>query len=309
MYKFPDVPSPKADVHEIADFIEIKCIQNRSVSAREVSSSLDILTDHDYRDGVPEDEELEPKIADTLNEIDRRYLFCGTKYPFKVVRHGHVVTLSLAVDEIIREIYTFLLFATRLDMSNQRIQNDIDGTSLFEKLSEYVGKHYFGERAESYLFGTAFRENNFENKITSLIEQMGEGRGFKNPDETFSNMHKDDRLDVVVWKSFSDGSFGKLIGFGQCKTGTHWKNYLTILHPDSFCRKWFRDQPTVNPVRLFFISESILRNRWYEHASDGGILFDRCRIMDYLPIKEPPPFLSQIRAWNMGVTETVLKKF
>jgi hypothetical protein len=301
MYKVPNVPSPAADVHEIADFIEIECIRNDTISAREILSSLDLPEDHYYPGGVPEDEKLEPKISDSLNEIDRRYRLCGTRYPFKVEKHGHLVTLNLKADETIREIYTFLLFATRLDMKNQKIQNDIDGTLLFEQLSEYVGKHYFGERAESYLFGTASRDSNFCKKITSLIKRMGEGGVFRNRNETSPNVSKDDGLDVVVWKSFSDRYPGKLIGFGQCKTGTHWKNYLTILQPDSFCRKWFGDQPTVNPVRLFFISESILRNGWYKHASEGGILFDRCRIMDYLPIKETPSFLSQIKAWNNAV--------
>ena len=168
MYKIPDVPSPKADVHDIADFIEIECIINGSVSAREVFSSLNRLADHDYRDGVPEDEELEPQIDDTLLEIDLRRSLCRTRYPFEVVTHGHVVTLSSEVDETIREIYTFLLFATRLNMKRQRIQNDIDGALLFEELSEYVGKHYFGERAESYLFGTSSQESNFEKKTTTF---------------------------------------------------------------------------------------------------------------------------------------------
>ena len=305
MYKIRNVPSPTADIHEIADFIEIECIKNDIISTRKIFSSLDLLEDRYYHDGAPEDEKLEPKISDSLNEIDRRYHLCGTRYPFKVEKHGHLVTLNLKTDATIREIYMFLLFATRLDMKNQKIQNHIDGTLLFEQLSEHVGKYYFGERAESYLFGTASGGSNFNKKVTSLAKRMGEGGDFKNRDETSPNINKDDGLDVVVWKSFSDNSPGKLIGFGQCKTGTHWKDYLTILQPDSFCKKWFRDQPIVNPVRLFFISESILRNRWYEHASEGGILFDRCRIMDYLPIKEILPFLSQIKAWNNAVIDYI----
>ena len=306
-YKIPDVPSPKADVHELADYIEIECIiKNKSVSTYEIFSSLDLLDDHYYPDGVPEDDELEPKIADTLSEIDRRCLSCGTRYPFTLGRHGYVVTLNPVLDENTREIYTFLLLTTRLDMSGQRIKNDTDGALLFEELSAYIGRNYFGERADFYLFGTASHESNFKGKIATLIERMGEGRCFENRDEASPNRNKDDKLDVVVWKSFSDNSPGKLIGFGQCKTGTHWKTNLTVLNPDSFCRKWFRDQPTVPPVRLFFISESILRDRWYAHASDGGILFDRCRIMDYLPIKEvPPSFLSKIKAWNRAVTKEI----
>lgn len=311
MYKIPDVPSPGADIHEIADFIEIECFKNKIISAREIFSSMDKFDDHQYSGGVPEDEELEPTIEDTFNEIDRRFGFCGSRYPFKVDAVGHVVTFNREVDEIVHEVYAFLLFATRLDMKDHRKQNNIDGALLFEELSEYVGKHYFGERTDSFLFGTACSESNFETKIKSLIKRLREGEGFKNRNETSPNTNKDDDLDVVVWKGFSDGYPGKLIGFGQCKTGTYWKNQLKILQPLSFCSKWFSDMPPVPPVRLFFISECILRNRWYEHAAEGGILFDRCRIMDYLPVneirKDAPSFLSKIKAWNKTVVEIELK--
>ncbi|MCI0470143.1 MAG: hypothetical protein L0Y73_00630, partial [Candidatus Aminicenantes bacterium] len=171
MYKFPHAPSAEADVHEIADFIEIECIKNESVSARKISAGFNLLSDFDYRSaGVPEDDELEPKIIESLHEIDRRRLFCGDRYPFKVIEHGHVVTFDPGVDEITREIYKFLLFTTRLDMQKERIQNDIDGALLFEELSEYIGKNYFGEGAESYLFGTASRKSNFQDKVTDLIK-------------------------------------------------------------------------------------------------------------------------------------------
>jgi hypothetical protein len=306
MYKIPDVPSPQADLHEIADFIEIQCIRNKSISAREIFANLNRLEDHYYTDGVPEDDELEPKLTDTLIEIDNRSKWCGKRYPFRIDQHGYVVTFCPNINETIREIYTFLLFATRLDMKTKRIQNAIDGALLFEELSEYVGKHYFGEHAESYLFGTASPESNFDHKITSLIKRMGEGRGFKNRSDISPKTNKDGGLDMVVWKSFSDGCPGKLIGFGQCKTGTHWRDHLTILQPDSFCKKWFQDAPTVNPVRLFFISESILRSKWYNNSVDGGILFDRCRILDYFPVTDAPPFLSRIKAWNKAAREEIL---
>lgn len=301
MYKIPDIPSPKADINEIADFVEIQCIKDKSVSARKIFSSLDILSDHRYEDGVPEDDELEPIIVDTFNEIDRRGQLCGTRYPFEIGTHGHVVKTNDALDETGREIYTFLLFATRNDMNSQRIKKNIDGSLLFEELAEHVGKHYFGERAESFLFGTASQGKNFSEKIESLTKQLREGSGLTTRKQTSLNTSKDDGLDVVVWKSFADGYCGKLIGFGQCKTGTYWKNHLTIVRPDSFCKKWFKQPLAVDPVRLFFISESILRHKWYEYSTECGILFDRCRIMDYLPENLPPSFLKRVKTWNRAI--------
>jgi hypothetical protein len=309
MYKIPGLPSPEDDIHEIADFAEIECIKkkDKTVSAREVISALDKLDDHRYTDGVPEVEALESRVEDAINEIEQRRKFCGVNYPFKIDEYGHVISLNPKVDKAIHEIYTFLLLATRLDMKNQRRHNQIDGALLFERLSEYVGKYYFGERAESFLFGTSSGSGNFEKKINLLIDQLREGGRFRNRNQISPDKYKDDTLDVVVWKSFSDGYQGKLIGFGQCKTGTHWKDTLKMQQPDIFCKQWFIDQPAVNPVRLFFISESILRSEWYHHTTNSGILFDRCRIMDYLPIEQikTAQFFSQIKEWNKAVAASI----
>ncbi|MCP4148176.1 MAG: hypothetical protein GY757_10545, partial [bacterium] len=269
MYKAPNLPSASAGIHEITDFIEIECIKKGKVSVREILTGLDLPGEHIYDDGVPGDDLLEPMLDDALNEINRRFDSCGKRYPFRVKKQGHVVTVGSTVQDMIREVYTFLLFATRLDMKNQRTQKDIDGSLLFEELSQYVGKHYFGERSDSFLFGTASMGIPFDEKIKSLIKRMGEGGRFGNRNRTSPNMNKDDGLDVVVWKSFSDGSCGQLIGFGQCKTGTHWKDGLKKLRPDTFCKKWFADQPVVDPVRLFFISESVLRSSWYEYTAEA----------------------------------------
>jgi hypothetical protein len=306
MYKIPNIPNMNADINEIADFIEVECIKNKNISAREIISALDRLDDHSYQNGVPEDDPLEIIIQNAINEIDQRNKYCGNRYPFAVGMKGHVITLDNKIDEVIREIYTFLLFTTRLNMQEQKIQDSIDGSLLFEELSLNIGRYYLGNRADSFLFGTSCKEPNFEKRISSLIKKMEEMGGFKNRNEASPNMIKDNGLDVVFWKPFSDNLPGKIIGFGQCKTGTNWKDKLTTIQPDSFCKKWFSEPLAVDPVRFFFISESILRANWYRHSVDAGILFDRCRIMDYLPMGEALPFLTNIKSWNNAVKASLI---
>ena len=92
---------------------------------------------------------------------------------------------------------------------------------------------------------------------------------------------RDGKLDVVVWKHFTDGLAGKLIAFGQCKTGTSYRDSLTQLQPDSFCRKWLRSPLVLTPVRMFFVSEALPRSLWRNDSIDAGLLFDRCRIVDF----------------------------
>ena len=137
------------------------------------------------------------------------------------------------------------------------------------------------------VFGTARRNGvdevgAFPSAVSAMCTRLREGVDYF-PHSGSAPERQDGNLDVVVWKHFSDGKLGKLIGFGQCKTGTHWKNGLFEMMPSGFCHKWVRTLPIVEPVRLFFMTSRVRHTEWYDCSVDGGILFDRCRILDYAP--------------------------
>ena len=60
---------------------------------------------------------------------------------------------------------------------------------------------------------------------------------------------------------------------------------FTELQPDAFFSNWFRDpvsKSARDPVRLFFLSDRIVKDEAMRRNSNmGGIVFDRCRIMEY----------------------------
>ena len=134
--------------------------------------------------------------------------------------------------------------------------------------------------------------------MNDLCKAIREGEDF-HPKSPGKITARDGKLDIVVWRGFTDQRHGQLIGFGQCKTGTHWKNDLSKLQPDSFCRKWMRVQPAATPVRLYFVCDRVI-DRSYEMCSDGGILFDRCRIMEYAT-DIPKKLLKRIEKWVKAV--------
>lgn len=80
---------------------------------------------------------------------------------------------------------------------------------------------------------------------------------------------------------FSDGRTGGLIGFGQCKTGVHWKTHLTKLRPASFCRKYLAQPLILEPVRVYMVPHRVDKADWESHTDEGGLLFDRCRLVQY----------------------------
>ena len=186
-------------------------------------------------------------------------------------------------------------------MRDNRVHADIDGSLLLEELAADVAREYLGARAESVVFGTAAGTADFPGRIDALCKQMEEGIGFVNRDEAQPS-ERDGKLDVVAWKHFADRLPGKLIAFGQCKTGTNYKDTLTQLQPDSFCKKWLQSPLILLPVRMFFVAEAVSRLHWYSTSSDAGLLFDRCRIVDFCD-DISGDVLERVTAWTEAAAE------
>lgn len=295
MFRWPGVPSSRADTHEIADFSELLSWRQGSASATTVVQDLGRLDENDYSEGVPEEDEIPHVVEDAFREIELRIEASNGGYPFAFNENGTVI-YPIQGDDARFVAYKYLLLSTRLDMNMNRIHAGLDGTELLERLAAVAARHYLGERAESMIFGTSEDSSDFPTKINDLCQRLGEGDGFANRSANARRM-KDDKLDVVAWTPFADRREAKLIAFGQCKTGTSWKNQVTQLQPDNFCSKWFQSQPLVNPVRMFFISEALSSVDWRNQSVDAGLLFDRCRIVDFCGGLENDLFLS-LQEWT-----------
>ncbi len=258
------------------------------------------MDDNDYSStGVQEDDgRKEDDMVAIYQELEDRQKASRGGYPFVVAQHGHALHRREKINERMM-IYFYLLLATRLNMKTQRRHNDIDGTLLFERLAADIARTYFGDRASSYIFGSD-NKSSFRKKIDLLCkEYINEGDGLS--EQQREPTERDGKLDVVVWKHFSDRSSGKLIGFGQCKTGTHYREQLTQLQPDEFCRKWMRTQPVFTPIRMFFVTEALSRRQWRNISIDSGLLFDRCRVVDFAD-EIHPKVRKDIEQWIEGAS-------
>ena len=295
MFKWPEAPSPRAEEHELADFVELVTWRDGRMSAVELTRSLGRLDEADYSEGVPEEDEVDARVETVFAELERRDEACAGGYPFSIGDSGQTVRSKESVCER-HMIYRYLLLATRLNMNDNRLHGGLDGTQLFEELAAESVRCYLGERSVSLVFGTVAHGNSFINRINDLCERLGEGGGFSTRSDRVLRQ-RDGKLDIVAWTPFSDRQSSKLTMFGQCKTGTHYKDQLTQLQPDSFCNKWLRSQPAVSPVRTFFVSEALPRSRWRDMAVDAGLLFDRCRIVDFSDTASAD-VLKKVQVWT-----------
>ena len=280
MFKWPGLPSPRAPAHEVADFAELVCWRDGGTSLNTIVAVLGRLDENDYSEGVPEEEAITEVVEGAYSEIERRKDACRGGYPFAIGPRGYTMKISENRDDRRCAVYHYLLLATRLNMQSNRRHAGIDGASLLEDLSAEAAREYLGARAESMVFGHGPSGVGFENKINDLCGRLEEGDGFyrHGSGRTTAN---DGKLDIVAWKHFADRLPGKLIAFGQCKTGTNFRDNFADLQPDSFCKKWLHSFPAFVPVRMFFVAEALSRVNRYDIAIDAGLLFDRCRIVDF----------------------------
>ena len=234
MFKYPGVPTARASAHELADFAEWMAWRDGSVSATALSRALERVGENDYSDGVPEEDEADQDAEGAYVEIEARDHACGmdASYPFSIGNRGKTLAWHSEELNCRQLVYLYLLLATRLNMRDNRVHAEIDGARLFEKLCAGVAISYLGKRAESMVFGATSGSGGFPARIARLCHQLGEGGGVR---DDVSPRVKDGKLDVVAWKSFADSWQGKLIIFGQCKTGTDYRDMPTQLQPDAFC--------------------------------------------------------------------------
>lgn len=298
-YKIPNTPVRGASSHELADYLELLCIVNGGeYSINDAQPQIDIISDEDDQEGIMnEDDQIYDDLQFALEEIDRRFYACDGHYPFSTDRNSiRYSPGESSIEQKMSLVYEYMLLATRLNMQQYKISGNIDGSLLFEELSALAVQNYFGNKAESFVFGTR-SQGGFKEKINQLINSLNEGVKAKDPEDP-THDEKDGGLDVVVWKSFSDGKRGKIIGFGQCKTGTEWRNLVGNLDPDEFCKTYFQEQPISKPIRLFFVAESFKEN-FEKICRRAGIMFDRCRIMENL-VEISDDLCSRIKIWVDG---------
>jgi hypothetical protein len=302
MFKLPGLPSPQAECHELADFVELLAWQKGSVSSREIIAYLGRVDENDNNIGCDDnDDQHDQELDEVMNEVERRATACGSGYPFALDHEGLVVRYNTSAASQASEVYLYLLLCTRLNMKSDRTHAGIDGAALFEEVSSEILRSYLGRRrARSMVFGTA-AAGRFEDKVNNLCRNVGEGGCFRALDATVDA--NDDKLDTVTWLPFSDNTPCQLVIFGQCKTGSNWAGLTTQLRPDAFIKRWMNTPYLLDPVRAFCISEAANRAKW-SLSVYTGLLFDRCRLVDFCDEIDPAAF-QKVQSWNAAAKATL----
>lgn len=306
MFKLPDgIPNFRNAAQDWADYAEYYAILNTKVNIYDLTKPARIVSDEDFIVGIEDETDMYINKVDEISaEIRYRIKVGEGLYPFKLEDDDYNIRFDPQSEESYI-IYPYLLLATRSQMGRDRIKVDIDGALLFEQLSSVVAQNYFGERAEVDILGTSKQDiTNFRDKLRNIIKLLGEGGDIhENP----GHKPQDDNIDVIVWKGFKDQQPSKIIAFGQCKTGTSWTDKLSELNTEAFCKTWFTRQPVLTPVRMFFTAHYFPRDIFIVRANEAGLVFDRFRILDYLPKELNPDLLLKMKTWTEAMVSHYAK--
>ena len=79
----------------------------------------------------------------------------------------------------------------------------------------------------------------------------------------------------------------------------------TSTQPDVFFESYFSGKPFADVERMFFVCESYGVDRWEERSRKAGIMFDRTRIMEYVPVNIDANLLGRITQWNQAAIACV----
>jgi hypothetical protein len=287
------VPSPEAEdkLVNLADWVEVKALleSDGNASREDLARALG-------REYSMEDASAKGLAAEVFRELADRHDSCiplpgkghAWEYPFTLNASGTLLSVRSDMQPKAKPgvLYKFLLVASRADMDAQRKLDGHDPTALFEQVCADILLNFWGgktDRSGALIFGTAktktLQNKKFQANIDNLCLTLKEGRGMKHSAKAPGG--GDGKLDIVVWRIFSDGRAGGLVGFGQCKTGVHWKDHLTKLNPRGFCHKFFQQPLVLDPIRVYMVPHRVEGAQWEAHTGDGGLLLDRCRLVQY----------------------------
>lgn len=288
--KAPELPLPNrpTDAIKLADWLEIYAL----ISADGNASRGDLERALRRGSVFPTDESngIEEKLMQVFLELEDRSAATGEGYPFEV--KGAVLSLRSKSKNF--PAYIFCLVLSYFGWQPKK-GTPINPRDLFEELSCKAAKNYI--HGDVFPFGPkAVNRKGFKEAVAALCITLGEGQGFRDQ-PTFQR--KDDKVDLVAWKTFHDRRASKLVMFGQCASGNDWTEKLAELQVDAFWDQWMQDGQVSPLIRSFYVPHRVDKAQWDYTARRTGVLFDRCRIAYWAAatpeIQKDPRFLQ----WSM----------
>jgi hypothetical protein len=290
-----ELPNSPIDPILLSDWLELQALisPDGNASRGDLESALRVAGLFELDD----DERLEQQTIEVFGELEQRSKAAREAYPF-TVNYGVLQTHS-NWEGI--PAYIFCLCLSYFGWIPNPT-NSINPRKLFEQISCAAAKGYL--QGDVVGFGAPRTElpPSFPEAVSELCKRLEEGDGYSG--EPLLN-RQDDRVDLVAWKNFPDKLPGKIVMFGQCASGKHWRDKLAEMWPESFWGQWMARSHVSPLVRSFFVPYRIERAWWRYASGYAGVVFDRCRIAYWATVAGQQFDYSPYLEWTKGLLASI----
>lgn len=252
-----DIPNPDSSF-EVADWVELfVAIKEDLISKAKLSHLIEKASGQEPKESF---------ICDVWGELktrEKRY----ENSPFTIDQFA----IESKNDFSFKNAYITCLIIS-LFGAGEKTKN---ATKLFERLTCAAAKSYL--KGEAMVFGWPVppeQNPSIRDRIIELSSRLNE-RYVESPPVKY----KDRGVDVIAWKPFQEKRSSQLVMLLQCSAGGNWRSKTGDLPLDAWEQyiHW-----SFNPVKAFAVPHIISDNDWHEISKEGGILFDRIRIINLI---------------------------
>jgi len=252
---------------QITDWAELSCLFSKysSLSRAEIVRSLEAANLSDP----------ESRVENIWAELDCRQRLATTAHPIVTTR-THIKRIKDYKETL---AYAFqLLIATHSFYKPSTLSGQIWNTSakLFETLTTTAIAQYLGGKA---LNVGAPRSQPIPAKFSECLDYMcSELTEMRGSVKSYASRTKDDALDILTWRPFTDCRAGQLVVLVQCAAGAYWEAKAPELVGNLRVWQDYIDF-AVPPVTAFAFPFVCLESlQWKRLSRQGGLLLDRLRI-------------------------------
>jgi len=285
------LPSRLHDPSALADWVEMATLQAADGNIS-VGDLLRVLR----REAEPRSQpKTEENATRAFLELARRSRVAGEHYPFRLTKQT-VLSLGCDISQFTAYFFCLCLCTLPSTLSTSTLKG-----RLFEVVATHALRHYMSGNAIRFGFPRTELPPAFDGAVDKLCELIGEGGGFRpHPDDP--GLPKDDKLDVVGWRSPRDGRPSQLLVFGQCAAGNDWQSKNSELSPSAFAGNWIQETIST-PISAFFIPYCLPDWQWERERHQNTLVFDRLRIAFWCK----GPVLEEQLQWMHDILGAALK--
>jgi hypothetical protein len=323
-----------------ADWIELRALASSRgtasladiarLDAKQAENSHGLINDPEVGEEL-EQEILEESVSTLSNSVVDEIAFraetLGMAYPFDLRNRSESWTLGVVLEALQRpacQVYVFCLLVSgvrdgRLVLKDINAATGEDLTRLFQGVSFLSAKLLLG--GDGVSFGWPRPDGSkFLDALHVFANSFGVGEARTQPLSSSSHKEKDEGIDIIAWREFSDKRAGKLLLLGQVASGNDWTQKPVPAAVVRFL-DWFVTHPAKFYIPAIFIP--FLQNHQFEPlksvAYEKAVL-DYCRrqelsfglVMDRLRIVETIAaagegqlngLLDDMENWNRATLE------